>query len=143
VTALALADWDAVWQRFYDRGVILGLSPNASIAIPIKGFCPMGCGETLIHDEDERVVCVQPGCPRPDSVDEILADAETEHQVVFTDSSFTVRHPLRERLDDALMQCPLGEHIAALDGPPVSPGRYRALAEGEDEWSWWPVEVSS
>jgi hypothetical protein len=32
VTALALADWDAVWQRFYDRGVQLGMSPNASIA---------------------------------------------------------------------------------------------------------------
>jgi len=32
VTVLELADWDAVWQRFYDRGVQLGMSPNASIA---------------------------------------------------------------------------------------------------------------
>jgi hypothetical protein len=32
VTVLDLEAWDAVWQRFYDRGVILGLSPNASIA---------------------------------------------------------------------------------------------------------------
>ena len=29
---LALEAWDAVWQRFYDRGVQLGMSPNASIA---------------------------------------------------------------------------------------------------------------
>lgn len=32
MTALDLDAWDAVWQRFYDRGVQLGMSPNASIA---------------------------------------------------------------------------------------------------------------
>jgi hypothetical protein len=31
VTELELAAWDAVWQRFYDRGVQLGLTPNRSI----------------------------------------------------------------------------------------------------------------
>lgn len=30
--ALTLAEWDAVWQRFYDRGVALGMSPNRSVA---------------------------------------------------------------------------------------------------------------
>lgn len=23
--------WDQVWQRFYDRGLVLGLTPNQSI----------------------------------------------------------------------------------------------------------------
>jgi hypothetical protein len=32
VTVLELAAWDAVWQRFYDRGVQLGLTPNQSIS---------------------------------------------------------------------------------------------------------------
>jgi hypothetical protein len=32
MTVLDLAAWDAVWQRFYDRGIQLGLTPNASIA---------------------------------------------------------------------------------------------------------------
>jgi hypothetical protein len=31
VTVLEQAAWDAVWQRFYDRGVQLGLTPNQSI----------------------------------------------------------------------------------------------------------------
>jgi hypothetical protein len=31
VTVLELAAWDAVWQRFYDRGVLLGMTPNQSI----------------------------------------------------------------------------------------------------------------
>lgn len=32
MTALELAAWDAIWQRWYDRGLVLGLSPNRSIA---------------------------------------------------------------------------------------------------------------
>ena len=32
MTVLELAAWDAVWQRYYDRGVQLGLTPNQSVA---------------------------------------------------------------------------------------------------------------
>lgn len=28
---MTVAEWDAVWQRFYDRGIALGMSPNASV----------------------------------------------------------------------------------------------------------------
>lgn len=104
----------------------------------IAGFCPMGCGWTLISDEDGDVGCVSPTCPRPTAVAEILADEETEHVVTFSLTAFTVRHPLRERLDDALMECQLHEHIAALSGPPVPPGRYRAVPQ-YGVWTWAEV----
>ena len=32
MTVLDLEAWDAIWQRFYDRGVQLGLSPNRAVA---------------------------------------------------------------------------------------------------------------
>lgn len=107
----------------------------------IDGYCPMGCGQTLFVASG-HIHCSLSNCPRPAAVAEILDDREVEHLVTFSDTAFTVRHPLRERLDDALMQCQLHEHIAGLSGPPVQSGRYRALAEGPDEWSWWPVRSS-
>lgn len=108
----------------------------------VKGFCPMGCGQTLTVMGGGYLTCRRLNCPRPDAASEILGDREAEHLVTFSPTAFTVRHPLRERLDDALMECQLHEHIAGLSGPPIEPGRYRALAEGPDEWSWWPVRSS-
>lgn len=109
--------------------------------LKIAGYCPMGCGETLEAAADGMFACTRRGCPRPYAASEILANRETEHLVTFSPTAFTVRHPLRERLDDALMDCQLHEFIAALDGPPVQPGLYRAV-ESEDDggWVWSPVE---
>lgn len=101
----------------------------------INGYCPMGCGATLGVLSDRVIACTGPDCPRPLAAAQVLDDAETEHLVEFGDEAFTVRHPLRERLDDQLMDCWLHEHIASLAGPPVAPGRYRAL-EGDGGWLW-------
>lgn len=97
----------------------------------VRGHCPMGCGETLILD-DGYVTCSRTGprsCPRPDAVATLLEDPETHHIVQIREDEFTVRHPLRERLDDALMDCDM-QWIAALDGPPRKPGRYRVRWAG-------------
>ena len=101
----------------------------------VAGYCPMGCGATLILGAGGHVTCSRLICPRPGSVTDLLDDAETQHIVVFGEDTFTVRHPLRERLDDALMRCRLHEHIAGLDGPPVRPGRYRSVAVAGG-WKW-------
>ena len=101
----------------------------------VAGYCPMGCGETLFLGAGNRVTCSFIDCPDPGAVDEILGDAEVHHLVTFDEDGFTIRHPLRERLGDALMECELHNVCAHLDGPPVKLGRYRArLAEGR--WSW-------
>lgn len=94
----------------------------------IKGFCPYGCGPTLRRREfDDKVICQFMTCPRPTAVAELLADQETEHVVQFTASGFTIRHPLRERLDDALLRCQLHDSLAALGRSPVPDGRYRTV----------------
>ncbi|MDJ1137917.1 DUF6085 family protein [Streptomyces iconiensis] len=91
----------------------------------VAGHCPMGCGETLMLGEGGCVTCRKLNCPQPDAVTTLLDDSETEHLVEFRETGFTIRHPLRERLGDALMECELHEWCASFNRPPVAPGRYR------------------
>jgi hypothetical protein len=106
----------------------------------VAGYCPMGCGSTLFLASGGHVTCSYVHCSRRDAVAGLLGDRENEHIVVFGEDAFTVRHPLRERLDDALMACELHEHIATLPGPPAKPGRYRARGSGQS-WTWQEVPV--
>jgi hypothetical protein len=102
----------------------------------VQGCCPLGCGETLILAAGGYVTCSRLDCPRPDAATDILADRETEHVVTFSAAGFIIRHPLRERLDDALMTCALHEWCEGLDGPPVQLGRYRATRQPGRPWRW-------
>lgn len=104
----------------------------------VPGYCPMGCGQTLFRAAGGYITCSYIDCPRPDAAADVLGDKETEHVVEFSEYDFTIRHPLRERLDDALMTCALHVHVALLDGPPVKPGRYRARGSGS-AWTWEPI----
>src|SRR6266540_3273513 len=69
---------------------------------PVLGWCPMGCGETLMLHAGDWIGCGDDACPCPDAVTQILADRESEHQVRFDPpgGGFTIRHPLRERIND-------------------------------------------
>lgn len=80
----------------------------------VAGYCPMGCGQTLMLGEGGFVTCSLLACPDPSAVATILDDGETEHVVKFERSTFTVRHPLRERLGDRLMACELHNEIAGM-----------------------------
>lgn len=106
----------------------------------VTGYCPMGCGQTLFAGEGGHVTCSYGMCPNPSAVDELLADRETEHIVQLGEYGFDVKHPLRERLDDALLGCSLARWIgeqAPADLPPV--GRYRVREPaGDTEWERLP-----
>jgi hypothetical protein len=95
----------------------------------VDGYCPACGSQSLWLWNSAKVTCQRIGCPRPTAVDELLADCETAHVVQVDADTFTVRHPLIERLDDALMRCQLHHYIAGLPGPPVKPGRYRVSAD--------------
>ncbi|MBM7788879.1 DUF6085 family protein [Tenggerimyces flavus] len=105
----------------------------------VEGYCPVGCGQTLMLGAGGHVYCSYLACPEPTAVDEILHDREVEHVVTLTETDFTIRHPLRERLGDALLECHLHEHLRSLDGPPRKPGRYHAFQRGE-RWHWHEIE---
>ena len=99
----------------------IGANPFLAVA----GYCPMGCGTTLFLAEGGHITCSYQGCPNPSAVDEILAERETEHIVTIKDETFTIRHPLRERIEGQLEDCALHTYLSVLQGPPVRIGRYR------------------
>ena len=99
----------------------------------------MGCGETLFLGDGGYVTCSLIGCPCPDAVSTLLDDRETDHVVHLEERTFTVRHPMRERLGDALMCCDLDVDLIALNGPPRIPARYRVGRDGE-RWTWQRID---
>lgn len=107
----------------------------------IQGYCPMGCGQTLFMGTGGHITCRRIECPNPGAVDQILGDPETEHLVGFTESGFSILHPLRERLDDDqdLWGCALHRAIEALSGPPAKPGRYRVRSSPLGTWTYEQV----
>jgi hypothetical protein len=116
----------------------------------VEGNCPMGCGKTLFLGTGERVTCSFIDCPEPNAVDLILGDPETEEHIVLVgEESFSILHPLRERLAQVkanfapeLFACELHRWLSAQPGPPFRPGRYRALEQSGDPVAPWRfVEV--
>lgn len=104
----------------------------------VEGYCPACGAHSLMLASGGHVTCGALRCPDPCAADTILSEQETEHIVVFTAEGFTVKHPLRERVNDELLTCELHLHIANLDGPPSVPGTYRAfLAAGR--WTFFPI----
>lgn len=108
----------------------------------VGGYCPMGCGPTLtLYDGD--IGCSYIDCPDPSAASDILGDRETEHIVTFGTCAFSIRHPLRERLGDALLLCALHTHCERLDGPPARPGQYRATRATDGRWSFSVLDVET
>lgn len=99
----------------------------------IRGHCPMGCGKTLFRGQGGYVTCSWAECPNPGAASDILAESETQHIVIFGEDDWTMQHPLRERLNGELFDCPVHRHVSELSGPPVQLGRYRV----------WPAENST
>lgn len=104
----------------------------------VTGYCPMGCGQTLYLGDGDYVTCMKLECPVPDAVSTLLDDRETEHQVRLTEDGFTIRHPLRERLGDALMKCDLDQHVRNLDPSRVVVGLWRLHRDKAPGgmWNW-------
>jgi hypothetical protein len=109
------------------------------ISLDVPGYCPACGNPTLQTTTGNRITCIMMDCPRPDSAAEILDDGETAHIVVLEFGGFTIRHPLIERLDDALLSCALHSYLLG-QGEAFGPsGRYRVVAGGND-WIFTRIE---
>jgi hypothetical protein len=103
----------------------------------VPGYCPMGCGQTLFAASGGHITCSWIECPDPCAVDTILSDPETHHIVTLREDDFSVKHPLRERVADALLTCAVHGRIAEADGPPAQLGTYRIrVPAGNGAWFW-------
>jgi hypothetical protein len=93
----------------------------------------MGCGETLFRDSDGAIVCESKDCPDATAATKVLSDQETEHIVTIGYDAWNMQHPLRERIDQQLLECELAAALMA-EGPPltIEQGRYRVHKAGHD-----------
>lgn len=98
----------------------------------VQGYCPMGCGTTLFLGSGGYVTCSLDKCPNPSAASDILDTREHEHIVVLEEDTFSMQHPLRERLNGELFDCGLHQYLNTLGGPPRMPGRYRVGMVGGD-----------
>lgn len=89
--------------------------------------CP-SCGHhSLTTDASQQLVCEHADCPRPSAAQELLSEPmSTRHVVVLTDVGCSVRHPLVERLDDALLDCWPGDHLIKYGSHYLANGRVKA-----------------
>lgn len=94
----------------------------------------MGCGETL-YQVGTRIACDNAECPRPTAAMDVLSDPDLiDHMVDLSELGFSLKHPLRERLDNELNRCGLHEWLQGCEVSPQPQGRYRVTwAEGNDE----------
>ena len=107
----------------------------------VYGSCPMGCGQTLQVDGLGSVTCYSANCPRPDAVQVLLADVETEHLVLVGSPlfSYTIQHPLKERLEGQLFQCPVAAEVSdTVHQRMEEPGVYR-VSRGDDRQLYWEL----
>ncbi len=99
----------------------------------VQGKCP-ACGcHTLFIASGGYITCSRYTCPNPTALADILDDVRTDHVVVIGEKSFTVRHPLIERVGNALEECPLHDSLSKRVGPPPLPGVYAVTHITPDE----------
>lgn len=89
--------------------------------------CP-ACGSRL-GVLGNRITCQHTGCTKRDAAQRILEEANPHHLVEFTETDFSIQHPLAERLDNLLFTCVLHEELRAYAGPPIEPGLYAVGVE--------------
>jgi hypothetical protein len=64
--------------------------------------------------QTEHLQCMNGECPNPSAAQQLLSDNETEHIVRFNERGFfNVKHPLRERIDGELLDCPIHAVVTA------------------------------
>ncbi|AER25763.1 hypothetical protein MOMOMIXON_199 [Mycobacterium phage MoMoMixon] len=116
--------------------------------LPVDGHCP-ACGRkslgvrTSAIREDSELRCFYPDCPDPEAVAKLLSDPEIHHVLEVKEGGiWTLQHPLRERIDGGLFDCPLAAVLAqkfAFNSPP-EPGRYRMKSQNTDNYRLGPWE---
>jgi Family of unknown function (DUF6085) len=104
-------------------------------------YCPMGCGNTLHVMASGMIRCLLKKCPDPMAAEKILSQPEPHLDVVQIDADgFSILHPLRERVNGALFDCPVNRALLAMGEPPAPPGRYRATLGGDGTLDLSPAE---
>ncbi|AON96942.1 hypothetical protein BI081_gp165 [Mycobacterium phage Tonenili] len=117
--------------------------------LPVDGYCP-ACGRkslgvrTSAIREGSELRCFYPDCPDPEVVAKLLSDPEIHHVLEVKEGGrWTLQHPLRERIEGGLFDCPLAAVITrqfACFNHSFEPGRYRFKSQHVRNYRLGPWE---
>ncbi len=95
--------------------------------VRVSGYCP-SCGNRglILYLDVGEIVCRLSGCTDPYLLHKIIQDDEVDH-ILWThiDSTYTLLHPLKERFNNRLAYCPVGEFLAMRGAGSLKSGKYR------------------
>lgn len=101
--------------------------------------CPSCAHHSMIVNRDRHLECANVHCERPTAAQEVLSEPMTNrHVMVLNHDGPSVKHPIIERLDDALLHCPLADFLIMngrrylANHVVVANVRYYAYYDGED-----------
>lgn len=100
--------------------------------MPVLGACP-SCGKRSLRaawgpgKAQASIECGFGDCERPTAVQEVLDGDHPEHHVLHAyEDTWSIEHPLIERLNGVLFDCPVHQQMRDEDGPPRGgPGVYK------------------
>jgi hypothetical protein len=117
------------------------------VSAPIQGYCP-ACGKQrlgymmALGYSPGRLICEAPGCPEPDAVQRLLGDQEVHHLLtVKPGGTWTIRHPLIERIDERLMSCDLATWVTETLDLDSFVGLHRV--KPSPDWHGWFLDAVS
>ena len=75
-----------------------------------------------------------------------LSEADDAHIVMVEENSFSIKHPISERLSEDLFECPLDVHMSSQSHAPVDVGKWKVIrpegVEGGDPgWLFIPEGI--
>jgi Family of unknown function (DUF6085) len=103
--------------------------------IMTTAHCP-ACTDPVGVNRLGKLVCRNAGCSRPTAAEEILSETELGHIIDIGDISWSMKHPLVERIRDELLKCDFIQYMKNTGGPPQPPGRYRVTETAGGSWNW-------
>lgn len=96
----------------------------------MTGYCPF-CGQASLSLAAALIICTNDDCKNPSGTTAILLQgAETGHLVTLYERTFSIQHPLRERFENQILTCSLGEDLTSQPNAPYPPGEYRVSEDG-------------
>lgn len=99
----------------------------------VSGVC-QACGTEGLVLVGTVITCSNLACPRPDANALLLSETLIVHLVeISPDGTFSIQHPLIERLDGRLFVCDLHITLAGLSEAPAAPGLYSAGTNEADQ----------
>jgi hypothetical protein len=101
----------------------------------IVGHCPVCGRQTLRLKRGGLIHCANTACVNRVAVTALLGTKEIEHTIVVRDDeSWTLQHPLRERISGDLFECRFHDEVNLDIGNGACPGAgtYRLIYVGHD-----------